>query len=74
MGDASELDKARYSLYSAIVFLIIASPPVYKLVDKLLGSVVRIADSAGHATTAGLIVHSIVFGLIVFGMMHINSI
>ena len=74
MSEPTEMDKARYSLYSAILFLILASPPVYKLVEKLLGSVVRIADSSGCATTAGLVVHAVVFGLIVYGMMHIKDI
>ena len=74
MSDPSEMDKARYSFYSAVVFLILASPPVYKLVDQLLGSIVRIANSGGCPTTAGLFVHAIVFGLIVYGMMHIKNI
>ena len=72
MSEPTEMDKARYSLYSALVFLILASPPVYKLVDMLLGSIVRIANPAGCATTVGLFVHAIVFGLIVFGMMHLK--
>ena len=72
MSEPTEMDKARYSFYSALVFLILASPPVYKLVDQLLGSIVRIANPAGCATTVGLFVHAIVFGLIVFGMMHLN--
>jgi len=74
MSDPTEADKARYSFYSALVFLVIASPFAYKLVDRLLGSIVKIADSAGHPTTTGLVVHTIVFGLIVYGMMHMNNI
>jgi hypothetical protein len=70
--DQDELDKARYSFYSAVLFFILASPPVYKLVDQLLGSIVRIADPAGCATTVGLFVHAIVFGLIIFGLMHLK--
>ena len=69
---ATEADKARYSLYSALVFLVIASPFTYKLVEQLLGSIVKIADSAGHPTNAGLVIHPIVFGLIVYAMMHIS--
>ena len=74
MSNNDELDKARYSLYSAIVFFIIASPFVYKLVDKILGSFVRIVNSSGCPTYAGVFIHAIVFGLVVFGMMHINNI
>ena len=71
---SAELDKARSSLYSAILFFIIASPFVYKLVDQLFGSVVRIANASGCPTYVGVFVHSIVFGLIVFAMMHMNNI
>ena len=73
MSDAAtESDKLRYSFYSALVFLILASPPMYKLVDRLLGSVVRIANPAGCSTTFGLFLHAIVFGLVVFGLMHLK--
>jgi len=74
MSEPTQADKARYSFYSAIIFLILASPPVYKLVDQLLGSIIRIANPAGCPTIAGVVVHAIVFGLIVFGMMNINNI
>jgi len=68
----TELDKARYSLYSTIVFLIIASPFMFKLVNAILGSIVPIASPSGCPTTAGLLLHSIVFFLIVFGLMHLH--
>lgn len=74
MSEPTQADKARYSFYSALVFLILASPIAYKLVDQLLGSIVRIANPAGCPTTAGLVLHSIVFGIIVYGMMNIKNI
>jgi hypothetical protein len=70
--DPAEMDKLRYSFYSALVFLVLASPPVYKLVDQLLGSLVRVANPAGCATTAGLFIHAVVFGLVIFGLMHLK--
>lgn len=68
----SELDKARYSLYSALVFLLIASPPMFKLVNMVLGKLVPIASSAGCPTTAGLLLHTVVFFFIIFGLMHLH--
>jgi len=68
----SEMDKMRYSLYSAIVFLIIASPLMFKIVNSILGRLIPIASPSGCPTIAGLVIHSIVFGLIVYGMMHLK--
>ena len=72
MPEPTHFDKARYSLYSALVFLILACPHVYKLVDKLFGSIVRVANPGGCATTAGLFIHAVLFGLVVFGMMNLK--
>jgi hypothetical protein len=56
MTEPTQFDKARYSLYSAIIFYVIALPLV------LTENKYR------------LIIHAVVFGLIVFGMMQINGI
>ena len=66
----TELQKAKYSLYSAIVFLLIASPFMFKIVQSILGRLVTIASPSGCPSSAGLVIHSVVFGLIVFAMMH----
>lgn len=58
-----------YSFYSAVIFFIIASPMTYKLVNSLLGSIVKICDPKGCPTAAGLFVHSTVFLLVVRAMM-----
>ncbi len=73
MPEPTNFDKARYSLYSALVFLILASPQAYKLVDQLFGSIVRVATPGGCSTTAGLFIHAVVFGLVVFGMMNLKA-
>jgi len=45
-------------------------PCTYKLTNKLLGNVVgRLSDPSGCPTPLGLIVHSIVFGLIIYALM-----
>lgn len=70
----SSEDKWKYSLIAAILFFIIANPQVFKLVDKTVGSILgkmfgKIAGPAGCPTTAGLIVHSIVYLLVIRALM-----
>lgn len=68
----NSLDKWRYSIYSAVVFLIISSPYTYTLVNKLLGKFVKISAPNGCPTSMGIFVHTIVFALIVRGMMEFD--
>lgn len=62
------------SLYSAILFLIIASPFAFKLVNGLSMSLfgVETADNEGCPNTVGLLVHTVVFLLIVRAIMQIK--
>ena len=69
MATPTTTQKAKYSLYSAIVFFIIASPFMYRLTSSVLGN--WIASKQGYPTMSGLILHTIVFGLILFGMMYL---
>ena len=65
-------DKWKYSLYSAIVFLLISSPYTYMLMNNILGSLVSISSSSGCPTIVGLLLHAIVFMLIIRGMMELD--
>ncbi len=59
-------DKWFISLVSALLFLLIASPFMYKLTDRLFSLVgLNIADSTGCPTMLGLGIHALVFLLIV---------
>lgn len=52
-------------LTAALLFFIVANPMTYQLVDSLLGPLVgRIAGPGGAPTTLGLLVHSLVYGLV----------
>ena len=73
------MSKVKAALTAGILFFIISSPALYKLVDSLVGGVVsavapglmhvfRIAES-GCPTTYGLVVHSIVFAAVVYYLM-----
>ena len=70
--DYGSSDKWRYSIYSAIIFLIISSPYTYLLVDKLIGSFVKISSPTGCPTLIGLFIHTVVFVLIIRGMMELE--
>jgi hypothetical protein len=72
--DNTDINNTRKKLMatflSVIVFAIIASPFTYKLTNRILGGVVgSLADPSGCPTILGLVVHSVVFGIIVFLLM-----
>lgn len=71
--------KVQASLVAALMFFVISSPFTYKLVDGLVGTVVRalipqaagffkIAE-AGCPTNYGLMVHAAVYGLLTYFLM-----
>lgn len=72
MGNPSNADKWRYTLYTTVIFLIVVHPQTYRLVNHLLGNIVKISDKCGCPTMAGIVVHAIVFTLIVRYMMDIK--
>ena len=61
----------KLSLLSALVFLLISSPEMYRVTSNVLGN--WIANAAGCPTAAGLLTHTAVFGLIVYALMKIKS-
>lgn len=67
----SDALKVKTSLQSAILFFIIANPYTYQIMTKIFGSWVSTGGS-GCPTSAGLLLHSVVFGLIVFGLMKVT--
>ena len=56
------------ALFSALLFVIVSSQPVYQITNKVSTKVVklRLADAAGNPTRAGLVAHALVF----FGVMY----
>ena len=63
--------KLMISITAALVFFIIASPDTFRLMRKLLGK--WVSGPNGCPTTSGLLLHSIVFLLVTWGMMNIKS-
>lgn len=68
----SEKQKWLVSGMSALVFLVVASPVLFKLVNSLLGGVVQVSTAAGCPTSVGLAMHAVVFMLVVRGIMEVS--
>ena len=70
--ELTSIKKWKYTLITTIIFLIIANPYTYILVNSLLGKFVKIASSTGCPTTAGLLIHAVVFTLLLRGVMELK--
>lgn len=70
--ELTSIKKWKYTLMTTIIFLIIANPYTYILVNSLLGKLVKIASPVGCPTTAGLILHAVVFTLLLRGVMELK--
>lgn len=60
--------KAKYSLYSALVFFLIANPETFKVTQMLFGSLFTVANG-GCPTPMGLFLHTGIFFLVLLGLM-----
>ena len=73
MSIPTNADKWRYTLYTTVILLVLFNPWMYKLVNRLLSSVVgTIANIDGCPTMLGFGIHSIVFTIVLRLMMNIN--
>lgn len=71
--------KVQASLVGALLFYVISSPFTYRVVDNIVGTVVRAVipqfasifkvAEAGCPTNYGLLVHAAVFGLVAYALM-----
>ena len=64
-------EKLIISIISGLTFFIVANPETFRLVRRILGS--WIATPTGCPSTLGLLVHTLVFILVVWGMMNIKK-
>lgn len=62
--------KAKYSFQSALLFFLVANPATFNLMRGLLGD--WVASGSGCPTGTGLLLHSVVFGLVVFLLMKVT--
>lgn len=61
--------KAKYALYSALVFFVVANPETYRVTQSVLGRIITIADGVGHPTPQGFFFHTFVFFLLLWALM-----
>jgi hypothetical protein len=64
-------EKLIISIISGLTFFIVANPETFRIVRTILGS--WISTPTGCPSTLGLLVHTLVFILIVWGMMNIKK-
>ena len=58
------------TLQAVFLFFLISNPFTYRLTNSLLSGLVgRLSDPSGCPTSKGILVHSVVFGLIVYALM-----
>lgn len=58
------------TIQSVLLFLLISAPFMYQFTDRFLGGILgKLAEPSGCPTGLGLLVHSVVFGLVVYGLM-----
>ena len=60
--------KAKYSFYSALVFFLVANPETYKMTQSLFGALFT-TSNGGCPTPLGLLLHTILFFIILLGLM-----
>lgn len=60
--------KMRASALAGILFVVLASPRAFALVQTILGGLVRITSN-NTPTAAGLLIHGAVYALIVYALM-----
>ena len=61
--------KLQTAAIAALLFYIVSSPLTYSLVDGILGGMFKIADPSGCPSGGGLIVHTVVYGLLSYLIM-----
>jgi len=61
--------KAKYSVYSALIFFLIANPETYKITQSIFGRFIAIASDSGCPTPYGFFLHTIFFFFALWGIM-----
>ena len=68
----SNSDKWRFTLYTVVMVLALFNPYAYKVVNSIVGSVIKISENNGCPTLAGFLVHVFVFTLVLRYSMDIQ--
>jgi hypothetical protein len=63
----SEGLKFKYSLYTTLLFFVLASPTSFRITNRLFGA--SVASSGGCPTAVGFALHTFVFLVGLYGLM-----
>ncbi len=74
MGEkATNEDKWRWTLMTVVIFIIVTNPMTYMLVNSIFKFAgLKISSATGCPTVLGLVVHTIVFTLLLRGIMEFD--
>jgi len=61
--------KVMASIQAALLFIIVANPATYRLVQAIFGGLFKVANTTGCPSATGLLLHAVVFGLLSYGLM-----
>jgi hypothetical protein len=61
--------KAKYALYTTLIFFLIANPETYKLMQKFIGGWVMVANDGGCPTPTGFFLHTGLFFAVLWSFM-----
>lgn len=65
--------KAKYSLYSALVFFLFANPETVRILQQALGGWMSVVGSSGLLTTEGIFLTTALFFFTMWGLMLLPS-
>ena len=65
--------KAKYSLYSALVFFLFANPETIRILQQVLHGTVEMVSSSGFLTTSGIFITTGLFFITMLGLMLLPS-
>jgi hypothetical protein len=68
----STSEKINATMQTIIAFLLVSLPFTYKITNGFLSGILgKLAEPSGCPTLLGLFIHSIAFGVIIYGLMTI---
>jgi hypothetical protein len=65
--------KAKYSLYSALVFFLFANPETYIVLQRFFGKIVTFITPSGAPTISGIFINTGLFFITMLGLMLLPS-
>jgi hypothetical protein len=61
--------KAKYAIYSALIFFLLANPETALVIQRFVGGFFHVVTSGGAFTIQGLLLHTVLFFSIMLGLM-----